>query len=166
MGLSPCRKGTGAVTTHRLRRCAHCRITYSYQSSGEGCQHPLNDGRYCPECMEVVLDALKGVPVRVECVWHPTDEIDLDTLLEWDADLDKHVRENPLGCRRVSAPLFRMDGGDVTEKMRTALVPGRGEHKGKTFKFMFWPSKPEEAEVTVEMEHDLETGEMRPWRNL
>lgn len=45
--------------THRLKRCDHCQRTYYYQGSGRGCHEKLNDSRYCPECMELVLEALK-----------------------------------------------------------------------------------------------------------
>lgn len=49
------------------RRCAHCSVVYSYQSSGDGAPR-FNDGRYCPDCARTVAVALANVPARVERV--------------------------------------------------------------------------------------------------
>lgn len=47
--------------THSEKRCRKCKTRYMYQGSGHGCDDPLNDDRYCPECMVLINEALKDV---------------------------------------------------------------------------------------------------------
>lgn len=55
----------------RPKRCQHCKSQYSYQASGAGCGDPLNDDRYCPDCMAVINAALEKVPVKFKAEWLP-----------------------------------------------------------------------------------------------
>lgn len=59
---------------HHLKRCVHCNTRYSYQASGDGCGNPDNDFRYCPDCMHIINEALKTVPIKFEKVELPIPE--------------------------------------------------------------------------------------------
>jgi hypothetical protein len=73
------------MTTHAYKRCHHCQVVYSYQGSGHGCQEQLNDHKHCPDCKQVIIDALALVPKRFEKVLIPvTDQnaVELEALSE------------------------------------------------------------------------------------
>ncbi len=59
--------------THRTKRCKHCKLTYSYQTSGHGCHDKINDVIYCPSCMERILKVLEDVPEQAKPKWLPFD---------------------------------------------------------------------------------------------
>lgn len=97
--------------THRRKRCEHCKTQYSYQASGEGCFHPLNNDRYCPDCMAIINEALKDVPEKFHREWLPPfkgfehvalsiEEFDEAYKKNWD-DVALHTYPVEFGCPDV-----------------------------------------------------------------
>ena len=153
------------MTTHRLKRCQHCLVTYSYQSSGYGCFEPTNDDRHCPECRAVILEVLKDVPRRFEKVWKATDEVTFEQLKEWERAWDLEAEERgALQMRRILPGLFDMENPSNKHVLR--CVSGRGFFQGKTYTYEYWTTKPDDVKIRVEAEVDLETGDTRPWKNF
>ncbi len=150
------------------RRCVHCRTRYSYQASGHGCQEAHNDGRYCPNCKQVVLDALKAVPALFERAEVPTDEVTLAELLQWEKEREARAKAEGRFCaRRVRAPLFDMTGSGRVNY--TGYVGGRGDRQGRLYAFSYWAIKggePINVEIVLVIERNLETGEELPWQDL
>jgi len=163
------------MTTHRQRRCCHCGTRYSWQGSGGGCQEPLNDARYCPDCKQAIITALSGIPLKFYKVWVDTDEVTLDQLREWEGSAREENRQqyksgDPIryAIRSVYAPLFDLENPENTH--HNGVVSGKGEFAGKTYRYGFWTNKgervkPEETKVEVAVERNLETGVEIPWQS-
>lgn len=83
--------------THRTKRCAHCKIVYAYQSSGEGCHHEDNNDTYCPDCMHEINKALSKVPVKFESVVLPTVKILIEEFEKKYKEHEKKVMESNFG---------------------------------------------------------------------
>ena len=139
------------MTTERFRRCNHCQVTYVYQSSGPGCNRPLNDNRYCPDCQEAVLRALAAVPRRFEREWVLTREVALEQLLAAEEAANRTAI-----ARRVGFPMFNLQTGEVSRA-------GFARLDDRYYRYEFWPGRESEADIWVEMERDLSTGSLRPW---
>ena len=70
--------------------CAHCGMKYGYFLSGMPYHnHLLNDDKYCPDCKQVILDALSKVPVKFAEV-----SIDASTEVTREELLKLHEKEN------------------------------------------------------------------------
>lgn len=153
------------MTSHRYHRCDHCQVSYTYQASGGG-MPAYNHDRYCPDCYRVVLEALRAIPAKVKRVNIPVsevfgDEVTLDILLAWEREAAEKARERGgLHVRRISAPLFDLEGGRT---QRTGWVRGRDGFSGWYFQYGYWEGEEDKAEVVVEMERNCETGELRRW---
>jgi rubredoxin len=97
--------------THYTKRCVHCKTTYTYQGSGEGCFRPLNDDRYCPDCKTAIVKALESIPKKFDKVFIETDEVTYDYLLE-----KRNIQDEKAGglcTRRVYASLFNTKTGEA-----------------------------------------------------
>lgn len=145
----------------RHRRCAHCLDVYRYLLTGHGCTDATNDPQYCPVCKAAVLEALRAVPRKYERVWIPTTEVDLPTLLRWEAEWDAERQEVGLNVRRVAFPLFNLTTGERTRQGYVRSRAGQAAH----YLYQYWPGREAEAEIKVEVERNLTTGETRPWRD-
>jgi len=144
------------MTTHQLKRCSHCGTRYSYQGSGHGCNAPLNDSTWCPQCKQAVIDALRPLPRLFECRYRNIQElpgfadVTLEKLLEWEA-----VQLNPKGevffpvGQRIWPGLYNLETGD-SQKTRQIIGP-RG-----TFRLSTWRKDPEVI-IDTPMEWDLTT---------
>lgn len=150
------------MTSHRQSRCRTCSVVYTYQSSGHGCQEDLNSHEWCPDCCRIYLDAFKDVPARVKKVWLPTTDFTCQELHDrQEANAAEAKAEGRLMVRRIMAPLFDMKN------------PGNVNHtgcltiEGKTYRWSWWTGKGiESGEVFIESEHDVATGDTRPWRKI
>ena len=155
---------------HEYRRCTHCGVRYTYQSSGH-CDNPLNHGDWCADCYQVVRTALSGVPRRYERRSQSFREIPryegipLDRFLAWEAidDADRAQRSSAgqVVARRIGMPLFNLKTGD-SQNVRG--VRGHDEFEGHFFMLATWQHDPD-YDATVEMEYDLIAGQFtgRPW---
>jgi hypothetical protein len=190
------------MTTHAYKRCHHCLTRYTFQGSGFGAPK-YNDPDHCPDCKEVIVDALATVPRRFEKVLVPTgerDAVELEALQEAD-----HLNPNLLTPHQTR--VLKSRGGLLTEPLPDGALPiydkdpdavafvtgdipalrprrvevglidqedpsnkdkrGRVQVEGKMFHWNYWSKDPEgTAEVRVEMERDLSTGEEVPWLNF
>lgn len=142
---------------HYTKRCWHCKSTYQYQASGEGCHNPINDDTYCPECKSVILEALVNVPRKFEQKWVETDEVTYDYLLEKRKIQDE--KAGGLCTRRVYCSLFDTTTGEA-EKNDAFDVDNR------QYLVQYWPSKREDMKIKVLKEKNLITGEIvEYWRD-
>ena len=149
------------MTSHRYKRCAHCRIVYAWQSSGYGCNHPVNDATYCPECKAAINEALKHVPVRVQSVWEETDKVTVEFLLhQRELDIKQAKEQNRMFVERVLAPLYDME--DPENKIANYVIKWGGD----TYAVETWSKRPENNSVRILMEENLLTGKRRPWRDV
>jgi len=114
----------------------------------------LNDDIYCPDCKQVILDALKNVPQKVERFTKPYDGITLKELKE----KVKEQRENQL-WQRVASPLFDMKDPDNHN------ISGWVKINGLDIFYSYW-TKRDDYRIEVEMERNLETGEEYPWKEI
>jgi hypothetical protein len=142
------------MTSHRYKRCAHCRSVYEWQSSGSGCQRQENDIKYCPECKKVIIDALSSVAVKYECVWVPTDEVDIEILSE---QREKHYKKHLV--ERVVLPLWDMH--DLENVHNGFYV----KYNGKNYKVETWSKKPGRNSIEVEMQKEIKTGKLTFWKD-
>lgn len=137
---------------HYTKRCIHCKSTYQYQASGNGCHDPINDDTYCPGCKGFILESLKNVPKKFDQKWVETDEVTYDYLLEKRKIQD--IKNSGLCTRRVYFSLRNIVTGE-SEKNDAFDVDD------KQYLVQYWPSKKEDIKVKVLMEKNLITGETK-----
>lgn len=161
------------MTSERYIRCSHCRSVYPcLMSGGPGYVTNHTDGRYCPDCLEVVHKALAAVPPKFEHDWvEVTGEVPLERVLGWAREA-REAREaarasGKIVGERVAFPLFDLSG---ERQERSGIVNGLDEFAGRTFEFRYWQRRDsddiEDATIREEVERNLETGELRPWSRL
>ena len=154
--------------TIRECRCAHCGIRYSHQGSGNGCGEPLNDARYCPDCKQVIIDALQNVPKAVERFEIVVEGTERDEILV--------LRD------QIDAPSMVVDGSPIhlmftkPRQIRPGLYDSTGKgacmnvrviHRdGVEYDICTWTDNREPEKVTKVMERELKTGYEMPWKNL
>lgn len=150
------------MTTRRIHRCQHCRAEYTYTASTYGEEFPsFNDSRWCADCCRVVREALKNVPRKFERVDAPADGVSLSQVLAWEAEHEARIASGAvLPIRRVSMPLFQMNGRSVGGSDRSGYVRSPD---GVQYHYRFWPGQESEAVITREMEREIATGTLRPW---
>jgi copper chaperone CopZ len=149
------------MTSHRYKRCIHCKIIYLWQSSGYGCQDQLCDAYYCEDCKLAVTNALKNIPVLFKSVWVDTDEISVKTLLDHrEAIIEKDRSSGSVFAERVLAPLFDLE--DPENNNANYEI----KYNGNTYAVETWSKKPYRNKVKILMEEDLITGLRRPWRDV
>lgn len=156
------------MTMERYHRCQHCQDVYlCLTSGGPGYHTNHKNTRYCEGCAKVISDALSAVPTKCERIWEKTDDVTLNQLLDWEvlnnAEADA---KNGFVIRRVSSPLFRMNGPNITATQRTAYVKGRDKLSRRYFHYRYWEGEEDKVEITEELELNKETGQKEPWRNL
>lgn len=136
------------------KRCTHCQDIYICLLSGHQ-SNAHTDSKYCPVCHETITKALSTVPRKYKRVWAKTDVVNLEMLLKWE-EQDKNY------IKRVSFPLFNLETGQANNH---GIVKGQGYLQGRLFKYAYWPGKEQEVEIEEEMEQNLLTGELLPWKN-
>lgn len=158
------------MTSERYVRCSHCRVVYPcLMSGGPGYVTNHTDPRYCPDCLDVVHKALASIPPKFECDWVEVSEVSLEQVLAWkrnqDAARQQLRSQGQLVGERVAFPLFDMTG---ERRERSGIVRGQDEFAGRTFEFRYWVTQdddtPTDVTIREEVERNLETGELRPWR--
>ena len=156
------------MTMERYHRCQHCQTVYLCLTSGSRGYHTNHKNtRHCEDCAAAISNALATVPLKFERVWEKTDDVTLGQLQEWEklnnAEADA---KNGIVIRRVSSPLFRMDGPNIKAAQKTEFVKGRDKFARRYFNYRYWEGEEDEVEITEELELNLETGQKKPWRNL
>lgn len=142
---------------HITKRCRHCNTVYSFQASGEGCFHELNDETYCPDCKKVVNEALKSIPQKYKSVFVETDEVTYDYLKEKRAEQDKN--NNGLCMRRVYVSLFNIKTG--AHEANDAF-----DVDDKQYLVQYWTDNPDVIKLKVRKELNIETNEIgRYWKD-
>lgn len=148
------------MTTHRMRRCHHCMVTYAYQSSGPDCHEETNDRDYCPECKAVIVEALRTVPRRVEQFWEVVTGKEADQVLEKKKQNEEDVARRRAAGQiigvRIGMPLFDLQSGASSSCVFVHL-------DGVEYTVTTWSDDREPARVHRSMERDLQTGKTRPW---
>lgn len=156
------------MTMERYHRCQHCQSEYLCLTSGERGYHTNHKNtRYCEGCAAVIRVALSAVPVKFERIWEITNDVTLGQLLEWERlNSEEQVIRDGFGIKRVSSPLFRMNGPNITATQKTGYVKGRNEFARRYFHYRYWENEENKAEITEELELNIETGQKEPWRDL
>lgn len=134
---------------HYKMRCKHCNSLYTWQASGEGCLEKTNDKDYCSICKQVILDALKNIPIKYRCTSIPTTEV---TLEELEDALMADIKSNK--GMKIYPSLYSEDGKE-RQICRSVKI---GD---KEYIYSYWPSKKEEADIRIFVEENIETGEIR-----
>lgn len=137
------------MTPKQTKRCQHCKITYGYQVSGEGCFDKLNDDTYCPICKNAINDALSKIPIKIKKSWEITDEVTYDYLKEKRDEQDK--KACGLCSRRVYVSLFSKDDHEKNDAF---------EVDGKEYIVKYWTKKPDDFTIEVAKEKHILTGEI------
>lgn len=151
------------------RRCDHCRAPYNYQSTGEGCHAPLNDNKYCADCMAQIIKTLDQIPKRFKAIYRPVEcleqfkTITLEQVLEWEDRAKGRKDLNFIRGQRIWMPLFDMKDPDNNNFIRE--IDGMDEYQGYKFKVDTWTRNREHSiEIAIEYDliNDTYTGEV--WR--
>ncbi len=137
------------------KRCHHCNRQYQYQASGSSHIYEdmrLNDDRYCPDCMKVIITALEKVPVKFHSEYLPILPglpYKAPTIEELDAEKQKRKDEDPYFLEFVPVTFMRgVSARDYT-------------HKGVNYRKYYSSEHPEIASIlTAEYEINNETGEV------
>lgn len=110
--------------TSKICKCYHCKITYIYHPSGH-CSE-FNSDRYCNDCYEIILNALKSIPVKVRKTILPIekDDISIETFKQ---KLNALKKASPFSYwireLRFNAPInFRYDDLYLGEDKYTLIT--------------------------------------------
>jgi len=157
-----------------IHYCINCGERYMFQWSGNYDAIPdvpkeYRDKDYCPECKKAIVDALTPITKKSEIKWLPTTEVDIDTLLKWEEELrEKQIAEDnanstnhpvfPRG-RRVWAGLYNTD---IKENSRQEQV--MNPENRRLYFYRFYPSKKNEAVITVQARVKFGTNEIIDYR--
>jgi rubredoxin len=134
-----------------MKRCRHCNTVYAWQASGNGCFHELNDERYCPDCKNVISEALNLVPKKFKKIWVETNEVTYDYLK---AERVKQDEKNGGLCiRRVYASLYNVEKG--THEVNDAF-----DVDDKQYCVQYWSDTPDAIKIQVLKELNVETNEI------
>ena len=145
--------------THYTKRCKHCKISYTYQGSGHGCNRATNDKVYCPTCSAAIIQALDKVAIKVEKRYMLCNDYTLEeslNLVKVYEDSEKKKNEGtPFGglfFRRVLAG--KVDTKDPSNRNSVEFF----KHDSKEYVLSYW-SKTQEFTLKVAKEFDLSPGE-------
>lgn len=136
---------------HYMKRCIHCRTVYTYQASGNGCHHELNDDNYCPVCKAAIVAALKKIPRKFEKSFEITDEVTYEYLKKIRDEQD--AKNGGLCSRRVYCSTFNLKTGE-------GEVNDAFDVDKKEYLVQYWKSEPGSMRIQVAREKNLITGEI------
>lgn len=143
-----------------LKRCSHCQAVYECLLSGWD-PDAHKDGRYCPDCKDVVNKALEALPVRYECRYFKVEDVPAYSdvtrahIEEWEAALVER-RKTELVAQRIWPSLYNLETGD-SQSIRL-VVATSGPHTGTGFRVSSWKQNPEYV-IEIGMEWDTKTHE-------
>ena len=136
--------------TSQTKRCCHCGSVYTYHPSGSFSN--LNDARYCPECMEYVLKALKCISVKFKKKWISTEDYTRE-------QLEAHRNQRSEGgtkavVSRILPGLIKVETGEWQESICEYMSdPSR---QGRCTYYLCAWFKGEKEEVKKEVWWDIE----------
>lgn len=148
-----------------INECKHCGIEYRWQASGSDMPGQYNDHEYCGECKKAIVDALGKIERKFGYKFFDTDEVTLDELLKREEEIKQEHKDKmkeaeergqvlfPL-CRQIFPSLYDTNSGERS-------VFGRVfSNEGKQYGYFYWPSKKNEAKITIERRYNCQTGEI------
>lgn len=155
-----------------INECTHCGIEYRWQASGSNTPGPYNDHEYCEECKEALVKALAAIPKKFAYKSIKTDEVSLDTILNWEKEI---IEEHRIKMEKadldgiVMFPLIRRVFANMYDTINkeyscSGAVAGRHEFVGREYNYHYWPSKINEAVVSVTKRVNLITGEILEYK--
>jgi hypothetical protein len=125
--------------------CKHCKTDYHYQFSGNDnaidTPPDLRDNKYCPECKGAINQALTQIPIKFEWKYLPTDAVTLQELLD--------IENTPTTSTGLLPVAKRVFGTMWSTERNENSRAGEVKYKNKTYHYSYWPSKSEEAIITV-----------------
>lgn len=134
------------MTTHKRKNCIHCKIPYSYQASGFGCDENYNDERYCPDCQKAIVECLSKIEVRCEKRWIKSNDYTKEQILEHKNFLDRNYPNRP---RRVLVGLFDLEDSENKNIDCIVRMPN-----GYDYNLSYW-TKTKELSITKEVNWDI-----------
>lgn len=156
------------MTRHTMRRCVHCQVVYTYQTSGQRVnwfKNQSDSGTYCKDCWEVVKTALSVVPPKVERLWVTvvdSEEIERVYAAEKAYNDDPPKLMGAIPVYRVGGSTYRFSAGG---KMSRATTSYPVLMDGVEYLITRWHDESRPDEIKRAEERNLETEELRPWRD-
>jgi hypothetical protein len=137
--------------------CKNCRVPYLCQLSGHwslSTPKEYNDREYCPECKKAIMNALSKIKPKFTEVW-----VGVDRLPEAPAMTVEQLKaiEHQQMFRRVFPTLFDPKACESQEM-------GEVIHGGFTYRYDYWPSRPDSVRIVIRAERNAGNGEIVPWR--
>ena len=147
--------------------CKHCGVEYTHQYSGSydvvDTPKEYRSSEHCPECQKAIFDALNNIPIKFEWKFIPTTEVSLEQLIEWENIPEEEQKYGVFGneiklpiAKRVFPTLYSTVNN---EHQKASEVIGRDDKEGRVYIYCYWPSKPEEAVISVKKRINIGTGE-------
>lgn len=155
------------MTSHRITRCKHCLISYTYQTSGAPAHwyaDQSNSSDYCKDCWSAIKSTLKSIPVKCEKFFEDvTDEDELKRVFE----REEYNKENPVRLfgdkgpvvQEVGSSTYKISNRKITDSSYEVIV----NLEGVKYRIRKWRNGSEPTKVIRPMERNLKTGEEKPW---
>ena len=155
-----------------INECVHCGVEYRFQWSGPSMPGEYNDHDHCPECKKAIVDALNAIPKKFGYKFVVTTEVSIHTILGWEQEnkedrqkKDAEAQKNDViifpMIRRVFSSMMNANTGEISI---SGAISGRGEFEGRSYHYFYWPSKIDEAKISVEKLVNLQTDEELSYR--
>lgn len=144
-----------------LVRCKHCQTVYNYYMSG--CDTNIsefNDSKYCPICYQHILESLKSIHVKYTKQLVETNEVTYEELKNHEAlEKSKNTSLLPISIR-IYAQLYNTERNELS-------ITESFNYKGRKYIVNYWPSKPEDKSIRVEMNFNEIIGDFEGyWQDL
>ena len=155
--------------TQQGKRCYHCKTTYTYQGSGDGCFRKENDSKFCPDCMKAINETLDKIPKKFKEAWIETTEVTFEQLKQWEKDKVAEYEAKRAKGEMLFPMVKRVFVGSVNMKIgeRDVIehVNGRDSFRNREFIYKYWSSTPDQITITTRVEKNIKTGETTPWKD-
>lgn len=147
--------------------CVNCGDQYTYWRSGYRLPK-YNLPEYCPTCeearKEAIQKALSVIPKKSKVISLETNEVDLDTLLKWEQDFFEKDKKYQQEMREKGTPVFptmkrvsfNLYDSKNNEYSLSGYVTGVGDKEGRHYFYSYFPSRKNEAKITVSVRVDME----------
>jgi len=147
--------------------CEHCGSKYQWQASG--CYNVLETPKeyqspdYCPECKKAIVETLNKIPVKFKEEYVETTEVTLAQLKQWEINYIEEEKEKMANSKIVIFPKFKRVFPKLYDTVNQELqvveeVIGRDDFRERQYIYSYWPSKIEEATISVKKRIEIATG--------